>query len=265
MKAFDNLRQVPDKDFFVPKRFPCGHKLHRQDLKTVEVVEIDPVVLVLDKSSEISCRQCKKLYTTVTASSSPNEPSVTAVRVAVHFKGSDSGPVAGKECTVYIKDKDEASSLMWPAFVKDQQSAERYMGTTTSHVVDSLMIALREAHKTQKPVHLYAVPCVAYHLEALGRYNNCVMKPNGMCCGFILSHTEDEPFYTWDEFQSRLDNVDLSLECFCAWCNRVCRRVICKKCGLSAYCNAECQKQHWPTHKKLCRKRLGNILARFVT
>jgi len=27
----------------------------------------------------------------------------------------------------------------------------------------------------------------------------------------------------------------------------------CSRCGFAAYCNAECQKAHWPLHKQTCR------------
>merc|ERR1719353_2483196 len=27
----------------------------------------------------------------------------------------------------------------------------------------------------------------------------------------------------------------------------------CSKCGMQSYCSAECQKKHWPEHKKMCK------------
>jgi hypothetical protein len=33
----------------------------------------------------------------------------------------------------------------------------------------------------------------------------------------------------------------------------------CKSCMLVKYCNAECQKNHWPTHKKLCKQRAAEL------
>ena len=33
----------------------------------------------------------------------------------------------------------------------------------------------------------------------------------------------------------------------------------CKSCMLVKYCNADCQKNHWPTHKKLCKLRAAEL------
>ena len=34
---------------------------------------------------------------------------------------------------------------------------------------------------------------------------------------------------------------------------------MCKSCKLVKYCNAECQKNHWPTHKKQCKQRAAEL------
>ena len=34
---------------------------------------------------------------------------------------------------------------------------------------------------------------------------------------------------------------------------------ICKSCMLVKYCNAECQRNHWPTHKKDCKLRAAEL------
>jgi hypothetical protein len=33
----------------------------------------------------------------------------------------------------------------------------------------------------------------------------------------------------------------------------------CKSCMQSKYCNAACQKKHWPTHKKDCKQRAAEL------
>ena len=34
---------------------------------------------------------------------------------------------------------------------------------------------------------------------------------------------------------------------------------VCKSCMSVKYCNAECQKKHWPTHKKECKLRAAEL------
>ena len=34
---------------------------------------------------------------------------------------------------------------------------------------------------------------------------------------------------------------------------------VCKSCMLAKYCNAKCQKKHWPSHKKDCKRRAAEI------
>ena len=34
---------------------------------------------------------------------------------------------------------------------------------------------------------------------------------------------------------------------------------ICKSCMHVKYCNAECQRKHWPTHKKECKQRAAEL------
>jgi sulfatase maturation enzyme AslB (radical SAM superfamily) len=33
----------------------------------------------------------------------------------------------------------------------------------------------------------------------------------------------------------------------------------CKSCMLIRYCNADCQKSHWPKHKKECKQRAAEL------
>jgi hypothetical protein len=33
----------------------------------------------------------------------------------------------------------------------------------------------------------------------------------------------------------------------------------CKSCSLSTYCNRNCQRNHWPKHKKLCKQRAAEL------
>ncbi|VDC00712.1 unnamed protein product [Peniophora sp. CBMAI 1063] len=38
----------------------------------------------------------------------------------------------------------------------------------------------------------------------------------------------------------------------CTNCGNLCEKRLCKRCHMATYCNAECQKAHWPSHKKIC-------------
>ena len=55
---------------------------------------------------------------------------------------------------------------------------------------------------------------------------------------------------------------DASTHC-CADCGGVAGGGVslkaCKSCMLVRYCNASCQKNHWPTHKKLCKERAAEL------
>jgi hypothetical protein len=52
-----------------------------------------------------------------------------------------------------------------------------------------------------------------------------------------------------------MDNHDATTHC-CAECGKEGGASLkaCKSCMVAKYCNAECQKNHWPKHKKECKK-----------
>ena len=52
------------------------------------------------------------------------------------------------------------------------------------------------------------------------------------------------------------DNV--TTEC-CADCGGGVSLKACKSCWLVKYCNAKCQRNHWPTHKKACKLRAAEL------
>lgn len=40
----------------------------------------------------------------------------------------------------------------------------------------------------------------------------------------------------------------------CAFCEKCCEGLRCGRCGKAFYCDSSCQKQHWASHKKDCKK-----------
>jgi len=50
----------------------------------------------------------------------------------------------------------------------------------------------------------------------------------------------------------------LGMDC-CADCGGGVSLKACKSCWLVKYCNADCQRNHWPTHKKLCKQRAAEL------
>ncbi len=40
----------------------------------------------------------------------------------------------------------------------------------------------------------------------------------------------------------------------CSFCNKPCKQLKCAGCKKVCYCDAECQKKHWPIHKIICKK-----------
>ena len=60
------------------------------------------------------------------------------------------------------------------------------------------------------------------------------------------------------------DHRDNATAHCCAECGKaegggVASLKVCKSCMRVKYCNAECQKKHWPTHKKQCKQRAAEI------
>ena len=53
---------------------------------------------------------------------------------------------------------------------------------------------------------------------------------------------------------------DTSVHC-CAECGEEggVRLKVCKACMVAKYCNADCQRNHWPTHKQECKRRAAEI------
>ena len=52
---------------------------------------------------------------------------------------------------------------------------------------------------------------------------------------------------------------------YCEWCNQAPRKLKrCSKCGVARYCNAECLRKGWASHKPFCkceRRRQRRLLA----
>lgn len=46
----------------------------------------------------------------------------------------------------------------------------------------------------------------------------------------------------------------------CAYCKQSNAKKRCVKCKSTTYCNAECQKAHWSTHKLDCDDTLTNVI-----
>jgi hypothetical protein len=66
-------------------------------------------------------------------------------------------------------------------------------------------------------------------------------------CAFILNRMQTE--------QDLAEMGEMQIRIFptCAACSKELeRRLTCSKCGVVCYCNAECQRRHWKTHKTDC-------------
>jgi len=50
-----------------------------------------------------------------------------------------------------------------------------------------------------------------------------------------------------------IPNKKLVVERMCAYCHKQTAKSICSKCKDTWYCNKECQKAAWKTHKKMCK------------
>eukprot|EP01084_Bolivina_argentea_P286676 491806_1 len=47
----------------------------------------------------------------------------------------------------------------------------------------------------------------------------------------------------------------------CAFCHSSCGQLVCGRCGQSHYCNIECQRKDWKTHKNECKPSKKDITA----
>jgi len=58
-----------------------------------------------------------------------------------------------------------------------------------------------------------------------------------------------------------MDHQHLAMTHCCAECGKEggVSLKACKACMLVRYCNAECQKNHWPEHKKICKQRAAEL------
>eukprot|EP01084_Bolivina_argentea_P256209 431271_1 len=48
----------------------------------------------------------------------------------------------------------------------------------------------------------------------------------------------------------------------CALCKKSCGKLVCGRCRQSHYCNKECQRKHWKTHKNTCKTQKKDINAK---
>ncbi len=62
-----------------------------------------------------------------------------------------------------------------------------------------------------------------------------------------------------DQVTIRRRHVTSSMH-VCAYCKQSNAKKRCAKCKSVNYCNAECQKAHWQTHKQDCDDTLVNII-----
>jgi hypothetical protein len=106
------------------------------------------------------------------------------------------------------------------------------------------------------------VNCACYYIVCTHRFVSKIAAP----CPQVKSPLPHPTSSNAPHGQVTISNHKMTAQC-CAECGADggASLKVCKSCLSVKYCGAACQKKHWSTHKKQCKKRAPNYATRLFS
>jgi ankyrin repeat protein len=100
------------------------------------------------------------------------------------------------------------------------------------------------------------------HFACSGNHHDCVKLLIEVGCNRFVVDNLKRPASDFVPFADKSE-MQILLINFCSQCAKTVKCMLCSGCRQATYCSTECQKNHWPVHKVLCKskKNSPNIIG----